>query len=710
MIVFIFILEHMIIMSITDLVTFINDIKKDCYFDKREEVFTKLEILTEQLEKYDIPVPILNNLVRAMEKKDVVLIGDCLEYGLKPLLNSGIVEINLFENDLTSVPDIDNKIFYLGTYSQEPALCINNSKDIIRLNSCFSPLNEVEQWIKNINIKKTTTVVCLFGLGTGLFAEKILDKLPQNAKLIIDEPNQEIIDYCITSGDDENSDEAEEIIKNRLTRIIEDDRVVCLVEKNDDLTRSSLLHTALDSRDYIDMMGMVVVKHNNYDLAYPKGYVNFLRAIDDFFIKMHSNMKTTSYFKEKYMEDFMYNIFEFKKVNSSIDIEKILPKDIPVIIVSAGPSLKKNIEILKDAKGHSFIIAVDTAIRYLLENNVVPDITITLDPEKPDSYYPDGLSCSLPCMLDIDSNPQIVHRHTGRKFLFNSRNLYADKLCEMIGKKYYELSRIGGSVATAAFKMMINFGQKKIILVGQDLAYDNGKTHAGDADDGASLYKTEVDGVNGNKVITRTDWLGFLKWFERQIEVIKRENINIEIIDATEGGALIHGTKIMTLKEALDSCRDDKGNLPEYNFENMVSQLDYLMSEDEYNILLNSHREAIRKLKQLEIRAEEAIRICRNLLIGIENETISGTYVDKEKRRIYKINEECRKNIMFSVINEYVISDIIEDVGHLMLGEGNAKMVETNRINMLKISFESILDASIRIRERAKKIDAEKNK
>ena len=53
--------------------------------------------------------------------------------------------------------------------------------------------------------------------------------------------------------------------------------------------------------------------------------------------------------------------------------------------------------------------------------------------------------------------------------------------------------------------------------------------------------------------------------------------------------------------------------------------------------------------------------------------------------------------------------DIVEDVGNLMLEEGDAKTVEINRIKMLKLSFESILDASLRIREKEKNIIKERN-
>ncbi len=694
-----------------DLLKYVDEIKKDCYFDRDQEVFSKIQSLSEQLIKYNVPLAILKMMAKAMEKKDVILIGDCLEYGINPYLNGNEININLFTEEIVDVPVVEEKYYYLGTYTQEPALCVKSvdNDNVVRLNSAFSPENEVEKWMEGVDIKKTTTVVCLFGLGTGLFAEKILEKLPPKGKLLIDEPNQDIIDYCIGCGSVDDCDEAEKLIKKRLTKIIEDERVVLLVETNKDLNHNTLFARALDSRDFIAMMGMIIVKHNGYERAFPKGYLNFLRAINDYRIKMYTNRNTARAFKETYMDNFMYNIYDYDKIFSCSDIESFLPKDIPVIIVAAGPSLKKNIEILRQAKGHCFIIAVDTAIRFMLKNNIIPDITITLDAEKPEECYSDELSHMIPCMFDVDSNPKIVHKHKGYKFLFNCRNSYAHLLCGLIKKTYYVLEGCGGSVATAAFAIMRNFGQKKIILIGQDLAYVDGMTHAGDVNDGSDNITAEVDGIDGGKVATRSDWFAYLKWFEKQIEEITQNKKDIEVIDATEGGALIHGSTVMTLQNAIDGCRDENGNLPDYNFEEIVKKSDYYMTEEEYRYVFSKHKDSIRKLKEIENKSDEAVKICRNILIGIEKGTVSSSYIDKEKKKINIINNYCRKSIIFPAINAYVVSDIVEDVGQLMLGEGDAKTIEKNRIKMLKLSFESIMDAAIRLQEKQKMIEKERS-
>ena len=75
---------------------------------------------------------------------------------------------------------------------------------------------------------------------------------------------------------------------------------------------------------------------------------------------------------------------KFLKYGSSIkDLHNFnFNKSDTAIIVSGGPSLKKNnqIKTLKKYKNKAIIIATDGALYYLLRNNILPDLVVTLDP------------------------------------------------------------------------------------------------------------------------------------------------------------------------------------------------------------------------------------------------------------------------------------------------------------------------------------------
>ena len=98
-------------------------------------------------------------------------------------------------------------------------------------------------------------------------------------------------------------------------------------------------------------------------------------------------------------------------------------------------------------------------------------------------------------------------------------------------------------------------GFETVILVGQDLAYTDDKSHA-DGTFRETMPKENTESmirVKGNyqdTVPTLTNLKIYLEWFADYIKGAK-ERGNFRVINATEGGAYIEGTELMTLKMRL---------------------------------------------------------------------------------------------------------------------------------------------------------------
>ena len=75
-----------------------------------------------------------------------------------------------------------------------------------------------------------------------------------------------------------------------------------------------------------------------------------------------------------------------KKILSVVNIRnsRFKKKTNIALVVGGGPSLRKNnfIPLIKKNKKKLIIISTDGSLYYLLENNIVPDLVITLDPHK----------------------------------------------------------------------------------------------------------------------------------------------------------------------------------------------------------------------------------------------------------------------------------------------------------------------------------------
>ncbi len=246
----------------------------------------------------------------------------------------------------------------------------------------------------------------------------------------------------------------------------------------------------------------------------------------------------------------------------------------PAILVSTGPSLGRNIHLLKKAQGRALIIAAGQALRPLLAYGVKPDLICTIDFGPGNMPHYEGLLAvdDVPLVALCRTYAPLVRDYQGPVFVVGSAYPNPD----------YYLSRLwlikgvvnpGNSVAHLAFNVARLLGAEPIIFVGQDLALGQ-TTHFDQADAGMRVEINEqgrvmtkltdprrakcgsqkdkgrhhlVPGYYGGQVPTLESLLSFLTLFETLLGQVKGRFIN-----ATEGGARIKGAEQMSLKEAIE--------------------------------------------------------------------------------------------------------------------------------------------------------------
>ena len=264
-------------------------------------------------------------------------------------------------------------------------------------------------------------------------------------------------------------------------------------------------------------------------------------------------MDVEPYFGGQKCKNELYAVSELKNNYLADDFVKRIPvRDIPVIIVSAGPSLMKNMQHLNDAKGKAVIVTVDHAVKTLDANGIHTDFVAKTDPKVGTRFmsYTDAhrhrLLISAGAALDVQSE------YSGRCYYFQISPVFFPEVAQKACLKKWNS---GGSVATDVLDYFASSGFNTVILVGQDLAYDEqGFSHASGEKQEDNRNRFEVDGINGKKVVTRDDWLVFIQSFEKMIRLYP----NTKVIDATEGGALIRGSEVMDLENAVSVyCRED---------------------------------------------------------------------------------------------------------------------------------------------------------
>ncbi|UXH43432.1 DUF115 domain-containing protein [Rossellomorea vietnamensis] len=222
------------------------------------------------------------------------------------------------------------------------------------------------------------------------------------------------------------------------------------------------------------------------------------------------------------------------------------------ILVSAGPSLTKQLSMLKRVSldGKFKIICVGTAVIPLLAENIKPDLIMISDPKDNIFKQLEGINTTgIPLVYLSTANHLTVKSYSGQRFIAWQKGF---QQAEINAQSNSILLETGGSVATCLLDMLVKLGCKRIGLVGQDLSFTENFSHAANAHAQKVIQENykyiEVKDFYGTgKVKTSKNLYAYLKWFERYA----RTHQELELCNCTEGGAFIKGWKHMSLREFL---------------------------------------------------------------------------------------------------------------------------------------------------------------
>lgn len=445
--------------------------------------------------------------------------------------------------------------------------------NVYRMNSLYRPVAEAEKFVAQYSDMEEGSVLVVFGYGNGIFPKMIRKECSEKAKIIFYEPYKEL------SGKDCCRKEELPGLLEELVGYSNYEKVICCALPK---------YREIFPEEY-----SYVSEQIDYRIQRIKTNVATVAATGKQAVR--NNVKNLKYFAESYCADSFINVF---------------PKDMPVVIVAAGPSLEKNVTKLKAAKGKALIICVDAAIKYLLEAGIIPDFLVCVDQRITLSWFDDERIKGIPLICSPDTKHGVLKLLKDSPIIFAStENSYVQKLFEYAGH-HIACLKSGGSVSTLAFSLCRYWGFQTIILIGQDLAFTGSKHHAGQAAvqiNEANRSFMEVEDVNGEKVYTRRDYYSYLQWFE-QMTALYSET---EVIDATEGGARIKGSRIMTLEQALE--QKAKSN---YDMEAIISGVAPAFDEGQREYVRQVIQNSKTELNKLKMELESGIQFITKSLLN----------------------------------------------------------------------------------------------
>ncbi|EIW6723457.1 motility associated factor glycosyltransferase family protein [Campylobacter jejuni] len=244
------------------------------------------------------------------------------------------------------------------------------------------------------------------------------------------------------------------------------------------------------------------------------------------------------------------------------------------IIVSTGPSLTKQLPLLKKYANKATIFCADSSYPILAKHDIKPDYVCMLERDEivAECFNNDFGEFDKDIVFIVKS---VTHPHTIKYLQKNNRafilvSTYASFI-QYLKLDYFGYFNMGFSVAHMNFLLTIHLKYKNIILIGQDLAYaKDGQTHSqgfihanlhnGDYERDLDKFSTTAYGGNG-KVQSSEIWTLFRHNFEKDIVNIKM-NYHITTYNCTEGGARIEGTIEKPFLWACENLLDKDLNKP----------------------------------------------------------------------------------------------------------------------------------------------------
>ncbi|WP_052784934.1 motility associated factor glycosyltransferase family protein [Campylobacter coli] len=265
---------------------------------------------------------------------------------------------------------------------------------------------------------------------------------------------------------------------------------------------------------------------------------------------LNSNLSFQSYFH------FLQNI---PSMLESIPFQRILSqrknKFDNAIVVSAGPSLAKQLPLLKAYQDKAVIFCADGALSMLEKEGIVPDYVTNLDfTDLAMKFFQNKENKTSLNILSCATHPNVAHSLKAENCMIVLRN---KALYQRFNFNDFGYIDTGTHVSHFSYTLALALGFKNIIMIGQDLAFDEeGNSHSKGFDFGEkfsgeeNIDKLKIPAYAGKgEVLTHTTWNDYRIKLEY---LFACNDQKAKFYNATEGGARINFTEELSFKECCE--------------------------------------------------------------------------------------------------------------------------------------------------------------
>ena len=416
----------------------------------------------------------------------------------------------------------------------------------ILLHSAYNPAQEAERLIDSTESVKFNTFI-VFGFGLGYHVQRLLAVTSKESFIYVVEASLSLLRKALELRD--------------LADVLGSPRVFFVVEE----PMSGFFTELFTEKLRVCAGGLKFCIHAPLVRLAPDFYANVRKEAGEYMIANQTSMVTAFFHARHTCRNQILNIPLYALRPGIADVGDRL-KGYPAVIVSAGPSLAKTIDLLAEYRDRAVIFATDVLLKMLLARGIRPHFTTVLDFQEHTGRFFEGVEGLEETHLV--ASPKAYH---GTVTLYKGPVCFTsdDAVRKLLGEDFPDRGRCstGMNVAHFAFSAAEFLGCDPIIFIGQDLGYPDDITHM----PGSALYGMwqpernrfytfemkeleeirrrknvllRVEDIHGNMMYTDRSMLSYLKIFEGSIA-----RSPAKCIDATGGGARIAGTELLDFGE-----------------------------------------------------------------------------------------------------------------------------------------------------------------
>ncbi len=434
----------------------------------------------------------------------------------------------------------------LSARSGDPVICIKKGEDLIRLDSLYNPKESAKKWVDSLDLKNRLDVYVI-GIGSGYHIDELKERLAGNVFAV--ELDLELFKVLLHLRD------IKPWIESGVELLVGLSHVEFLNRLNDKFFVDKVLSRPL------------IVVYPPIAAQFGAEVEKYRALVRDSFINARVCVVTNVSIIGQQIENSLYN-FPYLLNSPGMEVWYDLFRGLPVFCIAPGPSLKDNLDFLREHQDEAILVVVDTAAPVVQKAGISPDVVVGLDfSEANKRHYElmdlDGLKDTV-LVAAVDVHKDILPMWKGPLTVFAYSHLFEDLF--FIKYKLFK----GITTAHTAFLFSVFSGGDPIVFFGLDLSYpDLENSHVQGTsnyqklrlikdstgqlilvkqkgDSFSYFWARKVPAVNGGEVVTEDIFVSYLRDFERMIDVMP-----MRIIDFKTKGAKIRGAEYVSGEELI---------------------------------------------------------------------------------------------------------------------------------------------------------------